>query len=78
MEIFKPLEWKRTGKLCLRAEPYLIMRLITKYIALHGPQTARETIGEYPYTANTRLEAVAAAQAACEEHRALDADKVRA
>jgi hypothetical protein len=60
MEIFKPLIWKRTGKICLRSEPYLIMRLPTHYAALHGPQSARATIGKY--------QDAKAAQDACEQH----------
>jgi hypothetical protein len=56
------LAWKRTGKITLRAEPYLIMRLISdpKYLALYGPQTARSTIGRY----DTAPEA----QKACQGH----------
>lgn len=65
----EPLQWKRTGKSTLRCEPYLIMRLITRYIALYGPQTARQTLGEYPYTPETMEAAREAAKAACEAHR---------
>ena len=43
------LAFKRTGKITLRAEPYLIMRLPGNppYLALYGPQCARITIGRY-------------------------------
>lgn len=56
------LTWKRTGKITMRCEPYLIMRLIAdpKYLALYGPQTARSTIGRY-LTAPE-------AQKACQSH----------
>lgn len=56
------LTWKRTGKITLRAEPYLIMRLpaAPPYLALYGPQCARSTIGRY-HTA-------AEAQTACQGH----------
>lgn len=56
------LQWKRTGKITLRAEPYLIMRLPGNppYLALYGPQCARITIGRY-HTA-------AEAQQACQDH----------
>ncbi len=56
------LTWKRTGKITLRAEPYLIMRLpaAPQYLALYGPQCARSTIGRY----NTAAEA----QQACQKH----------
>lgn len=57
----EPLPFKRTGKITLRAEPYLIMRFSTGYHALYGPQTARVTLGIYP-TAE-------AAKACCEAHR---------
>ena len=57
------LTWKRTGKITMRSEPYLVMKLIAdpKYLALYGPQTARITIGRY-LTADD-------AKAACEAHR---------
>lgn len=56
------LTWKRTGKITMRSEPYLIMRLIAdpQYLALYGPQTARSTIGRY-HTASE-------AQKACQGH----------
>ena len=68
MQIETSLEWKRTGKSTLRAEPYLIMKLITKYVALYGPQTARITLGEYPYSQDTMEAAREAAKAECERH----------
>lgn len=56
------LKFTRTGKITLRSEPYLIMRLPGNppYLALFGPQTARYTIGRY----DTATEA----QKACQEH----------
>jgi len=56
------LAFKRTGKITLRAEPYLIMRLPRNppYLALYGPQCARITIGRY----DTATEA----QKACQGH----------
>jgi hypothetical protein len=56
------LTWRRTGKITLRAEPYLIMRLPGNppYLALYGPQCARITIGRY----DTATEA----QKACQGH----------
>lgn len=61
MEI-EPLSWKRTGKITMRAEPYLIMRLPGNppYLALYGPQCARITIGRYDTSAE--------AQTACQGH----------
>ena len=58
----EPLSWKRTGKITLRAEPYLIMRLPGNppYLALYGPQTARITIGRYDIATD--------AQKACQSH----------
>jgi len=55
------INWRRTGKITLRAEPYLIMRFSTGYHSLYGPQCARETLGIYP-TADD-------AKACCEAHR---------
>lgn len=55
------LTWKRTGKITMRAEPYLIMRLPTHYLAMYGQKTERITIGKYP-DAET-------AKTACEEYR---------
>jgi hypothetical protein len=45
----------------MRADDYLIIRYPTHYAALHGPQTARTTIGQYP----TAQEA----QNACNAHK---------
>jgi hypothetical protein len=59
--VSEPLQWKRTGKITLRCEPYLIMRFSTGYTALYGPQCERVTIGIYPTAAE--------AQNACAEHR---------
>jgi hypothetical protein len=56
------LKFVRTGKITMRAEPYLIMRFSTGYHALHGPQCARVTIGIY--------DTVEAAKTACEAHNA--------
>ncbi len=58
----EPLPWKRTGKITLRAEPYLIMRFSTGYHALYGDKCARVTLGIY--------ETVEAAKTACEAHNA--------
>lgn len=56
------LQWKRTGPITLRSEPYLILRLIAepRYLALYGPQTARITIGRYDIATD--------AQRACQSH----------
>ena len=56
------MEWKRTGKITMRSGDYLIMRLILnpQYMAMHGPQCARQTIGRY-HTAEDAI-------AACEAH----------
>ena len=56
------LDWHRTGKITLRCEPYLIIRFSTGYTALHGPQCAREILGQ-------GLETAAAAKALCDQHR---------
>jgi hypothetical protein len=56
------LDWNRTGKITLRCEPYLIIRFQTGYTALHGPQCAREILGQ-------GLETADAAKAICEAHR---------
>ena len=61
-DVTSNLTWKRTGKITLRAEPYLIMRFSTGYHALYGPQCARVTLGIYP--------TVESAKAACEAHNA--------
>ena len=55
------IEWKRTGKITMRSEPYLIIRFSTGYTALHGPQCAREILGQ-------GLESADAAKAICEAH----------
>ena len=55
------LDWHRTGKITLRCEPYLIIRFSTGYTALHGPQCAREILGQ-------GLESADAAKAICEAH----------
>lgn len=55
----EPLQFRRTGKITLRSETYLIMRFSTGYTALHGPQCARRTIGIYA----TSKEAIAACNA---------------
>lgn len=60
-----PLPFKRTGKITMRAADYLIIRYPTHYAALHGPQTARTTIGQYPDAES--------AQRACEQHRRKEA-----
>ena len=56
------LAFKRTGKITLRAEPYLIMRLPGNppYLALYGPQCARITIGRYDIATD--------AMRACQSH----------
>jgi hypothetical protein len=56
------LAWIRTGKITLRAEPYLIIRFSTGYTALYGPQTQRVTLGH-------GLESADAAKALCDQHR---------
>ena len=56
------IAFKRTGKITLRCEPYLIIRFSTGYTALHGPQCAREILGQ-------GLETADAAKAICEAHR---------
>lgn len=54
------LDWRRTGKITLRADPYLVIRYPSHYLALYGPQTARETIGRYDTAAD--------AKKACQRH----------
>lgn len=62
MMISEPLPWKRTGKITLRAEPYLIIRYPgPRYMALHGPQTDRVTLAQ-------GLPTAAEAKAVCEAH----------
>lgn len=55
------LDWHRTGKITMRADNYLIIRFQTGYTALHGPQCAREILGQ-------GLESADAAKAICEAH----------
>jgi hypothetical protein len=63
MEHSEPLAWKRTGKITLRAEPYLVIRYPgPRYTALHGPQCSREILGK-------GLETADAAKAVCEAHK---------
>ena len=61
------LEWKRTGKITMRADDYLIIRFPTGYTALHGPQCAREILGQ-------GLETADAAKALCDQHRQKEAE----
>lgn len=42
------MEWTRTGKITMRSGDYLIIKYPTHYLALHGHQTDRKTIGRYP------------------------------
>ena len=42
------MEWTRTGKITMRSGDFLIIKYPTHYLALHGPQTDRKTIGRYP------------------------------
>lgn len=56
------LEWKRTGKITMRADDYLIIRFPTGYTALHGPQCAREILGQ-------GLESADRAKDICEAHK---------
>jgi len=67
MEIFKPLEFTRTGKITMRCELYLIIRYPDqggqrRYTALYGPQSDRVTLAQ-------GLPTLDAAKAACEQHR---------
>ena len=62
MQTETSLEWKRTGKITMRCEPYLIIRFSTGYTALHGPQCSREILGQ-------GLETADAAKAICEAHK---------
>lgn len=57
------LDWKRTGKITLRCEPYLIIKYSGHYEALYGPQCEREILGAYPVATE--------AQRACEAHAAM-------
>jgi len=61
------LTFKRTGKITIRAGDYLIIKYPDqgngqRYTALHGPQTARTTLG-------IGLPSAEAAKAVCEQHR---------
>ena len=56
------MDWKRTGKITMRADDYLIIRFSSGYTALHGPQCAREILGQ-------GLESADAAKALCDQHR---------
>ena len=67
MPIISDLAWKRTGKITLRAEPYLIIRYPTGYTALHGPQCAREILGQ-------GLDSADAAKALCDAHKKAPAE----
>lgn len=60
------LQWKRTGKITLRSEPYLIIRWHSIYEALHGLPGKRVSLGYYPTAAE--------AQQACMEHRQKEAE----
>jgi len=51
----------------MRSEPYLVIRYPTHYLALHGPQTERVTIGRYATATD--------AKAACEAHSASTGEK---
>ena len=62
-----PLSWKRTGKITMRTDDYLIIRFQTGYTALHGPQCAREILGQ-------GLESADAAKALCAQHRQKEAE----
>lgn len=59
------MEWKRTGPITLRSDPYLIIKLIAdpQYLALYGPALARTDIGRHS-TADD-------AKACCEAHKAI-------
>ena len=46
----------------MRTDDYLIIRFQTGYTALHGPQCAREILGQ-------GLETAEAAKAICDQHR---------
>ena len=62
MALSDPLAFKRTGRITLRSDPYLIIRFQTGYTALHGPQCDREILGQ-------GLESADAAKALCDQHR---------
>jgi len=55
------LYWKRTGKITMRSEPYLIIKYSKKYQALYGDPGTREIVGDF--------ESADEAKSACEKHR---------
>lgn len=62
MKTISELAWIRTGKITLRADPYLVIKYPgPRYTALHGPQCAREILGQGIETAD-------AAKAVCAKH----------
>lgn len=59
--------WGRTGKITMRSGEYLIIKYPgPRYMALHGPQTARVTLG-------AGLPSAEAAKVICEQHQKIDA-----
>ena len=60
MALSEPLDWRRTGRITLRASDYLIIRFPTGYTALVGLPGERSIVGHYPDAE--------AAQRACEAH----------
>lgn len=58
------MDWKRTGAITLRSDPYLIIKLIAdpQYLALYGPALARTDLGRHSTAEN--------AKACCEAHSA--------
>ncbi len=62
----EPLQWKRTGLICLRAEPYLIIKWHGTYEALVGLHGDRVSLGYFPDAE--------AAKTACAEHRQKEAE----
>lgn len=63
------MDWKRTGSITLRSDPYLIIKLIAdqQYLALYGPQLARTDLGRHSTAED--------AKAACEAHSAAIGEK---
>ena len=55
------LNWKRTGKITLRSEPYLIIKYSKKYQALYGEPGKREVLGDFSSADE--------AKSACVKHR---------
>ncbi len=53
-------DWKRTGPITLRCEPYVVIKFSRDYLALYGRPAERESLGEFA-TADE-------AKAACEAH----------